>query len=260
MKITIFGCGNIGKALAERLSPHHTLFLYDRNHDKAEQIERNGFGHAVKKPKEALQQSDIVILAVKAQSFGDDTAVINGADHAKQMLLSLLPGIPISRLKKQFPNNIIVRMMPNLALAYGEGLIGLCAEEDVSKEERETCTSLCKPLGKTYWLPEAKIDAFTSLAGSGPAFAFAMIESMIDAGITMGFNSKDSTELVVQMLRGSLMMIEKSGKHPGELKWQVASPAGTTISGLNKFEEEAMRSGIIKTFIAAYERAKELSN
>jgi pyrroline-5-carboxylate reductase len=259
MKITIFGCGNIGKALAERLSPHHTLFLYDHNYSKIEELEKNGFGKAVKKPKEALQQSDIVILAIKAQGIGDDTAVINGTDNAKQILLSLLPGIPISRLKKQFPSNTIIRMMPNLALTYGEGLIGLCAEDDVTNEFRDLCTRLCKPLGKTYWLPESKIDAFTSLAGSGPAFIFAMMESMVDAGITMGFSAKDSTELVIQMLRGSVTMVEKSGKHPGELKWQVASPAGTTISGLNKFEEQAVRSGIIKTFIAAYERAKELS-
>jgi pyrroline-5-carboxylate reductase len=102
------------------------------------------------------------------------------------------------------------------------------------------------------------MDAFTSLASSGPAFIFIIVEAMVDAGIGMGFNAKDAQALVQQMMKGSLTLLEKTSKHPGELKWQVASPEGTTIAGLKKMEEEGVRAGIINTFFAAYERAKQL--
>jgi pyrroline-5-carboxylate reductase len=97
------------------------------------------------------------------------------------------------------------------------------------------------------------------LTGSGPAFFFVMIEAMIDAGIAMGFSAIDARDLIHQMLQGSLTLLEKTSKHPGELKWQITSPQGTTIAGLKKLEESALRGGIMNTFLAAYDRANQLS-
>jgi pyrroline-5-carboxylate reductase len=106
---------------------------------------------------------------------------------------------------------------------------------------------------------EDKINALTALTGSGPAFFFAMVEAMVDAGIAMGFTAHTAQDLIYQMLQGSLTLLEKTSKHPGELKWQIVSPQGTTIAGLKTLEELAIRGGVMNTFLSAYDRANKLS-
>lgn len=259
MKITIIGCGIMGSGLARRLSPHHGIFLYDALFEKTEQLEKEGHGVACRQLGEALQQSDIVILAVKPQVFDEAADLICNEPHKGQMLLSLLTGTLIATIKKKFPCYRVVRMMPNLPMIYGEGLIGLAVDHPLTVKERQQLVEISEPLGKIYWLNEKNINAFTSLAGSGPAFVLTMIESMVEAGIEMGFSAQDSQEIVMQMVKGSQALLDKSKKHPGELKWQIASPGGTTIAGLKRLEELAVRGGIINTFLEAYERAVELS-
>lgn len=258
MKITIIGCGNMGKAFAQRLSSDHTVFLYDRTYEKAEALQGEGYGTACRKLEDANLQADAIILAVKPNGLMDVANAFSYGPQPGQILISLLAGTPIARIKKNFPKHRIVRMMPNLALLYGEGLIGLAIDKPLSRLESERILDLCKPLGKVYWLDEAMMNAFTALASSGPAFVFAMMESMVDAGVKMGFSAQISEELVHQMIKGSLLLLEKSGKRPDELQQQIASPGGTTRAGLKTFEELRIREGIASTFLAALERANEM--
>ena len=259
MKITIIGCGNMGRALAKRLSEENQLFLYDHHIEHAESIERDGFGKAYKDIEDALNASEMIILAVKPQNLKQVTASFKDSLKENTMMVSLLAGTPITALKECFPSGNIIRMMPNLPLIYGEGVIGLSSDEKVKKEHKEHLTKIFEVLGKVYWIPEEKMDGLTALTGSGPAFFFTIVESMIDAGIAMGFTATDAEGLVYQMLQGSLVLLEKSAQHPGELRWQIASPQGTTIAGLRKLEELALRGGIINTFLAAYEHGRSHS-
>lgn len=259
MKMTIIGCGSMGQGLAQRLSTTNQLCLYDHHLEKAEILERNGHGKSYRDIKEALHHSEIVILAVKPQSLKEVVTLIGKELKKEQLVISLLAGTTIESLKRFFPGITIVRMMPNLALIYGEGVIGLSTDEKIVKKDKESLIKIGESLGKVYWLPEDKINALTALTGSGPAFFFVMIEAMIDAGIAMGFSAIDAQDLIQQMLQGSLTLLEKSSKHPGELKWQITSPRGTTVAGLKKLEELALRGGIMNTFLAAYDRANQLS-
>lgn len=259
MKIAILGCGHMGTALVKRLSQQHQLFLYDSHFEKSAHLENEGYGKACSFMKEALQNSEIIILAIKLQSLNEVADEINGHLTPSQTVISLLAGTPIASIKQYFPNNRLIRMMPNLPVEYGEGLIALASEGKIPKEESEPITEMCESLGLVYWIPESKIDAFTALASSGPAFMLAIIEAMVESGIGMGFHASDSRKIVLQMIKGTLLMLEKTSKHPGELKWQVSSPGGTTIAGLRTLEEQGVRSGIINTFLAAYRRAQEIS-
>lgn len=246
----------MGSAIAQRLSQANQLFLYDHNEEKVELLAHQGYGKVCKNIKEALPPSEMVILAIKPQGIKPLAGQIKDHLREDQVVVSLLAGTTIKSLKQYFPKVQIVRMMPNLALLHGEGVIALSSDESVDKS---ILTNILERLGKIYWLPEDKIDALTALAGSGPAFFFVIVEAMIDAGIAMGFSAKDAREIVYQMLKGSLTLLEQTSKHPGELKWQIASPQGTTIAGLKRLEELAIRGGIMNTFMAAYERAKTLS-
>ena len=260
MQIAIIGCGNMGTALARRLSQTHTLFLYDRHAERAQHLAREGHGTACGEMREALTSADVVILAVKPQNMQEAASSMGSDLRDNQILVSLLAGTPIAAFRHHFPVASIVRMMPNLALIHGEGVIALSSDENTNTASKEPLTQAFALLGKVHWLPEGKMDALTALASSGPAFFFVMVEAMIEAGIAMGFTAKEAQGLVYQMLRGSLTLLENTHKHPGELKWQIASPQGTTIAGLKRLEELALRGAILGTFLAAYERAAQLSS
>lgn len=258
MQITIIGCGNMGRALAQRLAERNQLYFYDRHPEKAEALALEGFGTACSDIQESVQSSSIIILAVKPQNLSEVAAPVAQALKEEQILVSLLAGITTEMLRRYFPNETVVRMMPNLALICGKGVIGLCSDRDVKDEA--VLTHLFGSLGKVHWLPETKIDALTALTASGPAFFLVMIEAMIDAGIAMGFTAQDSQGLVQQMVQGSLALMETTGLHPGALKWQIASPRGTTIAGLKKLEDLALRGSIMSAFLAAFEVANNMKN
>lgn len=253
MKISIIGCGTMGSGLAQQLVQKNQLFFYDRHSEKATALADKGFGHACRQMQEAVEAAQIVLLAIKPQNLKEAAGLIHLREN--QLLVSLLAGISLSQLSQHFPNARLMRMMPNLPMIHGQGVIGLSG----SIEEKAELTQTFEGLGKVIWLPEEKINALTSLTGSGPAFLCVLVEAMIDAGIAMGFNKNDSRDLVYQMLRGTLALLENSTSHPGEVKWQIASPQGTTIAGLKTLEELALRGGVMNTFIAAYERANTLA-
>lgn len=258
MKIGIIGCGTMGGGMAQRLSPEHSLFLYDRNHVKTKDLESKGYGKSSASLNELLSSVEMVILSVKPQSLGNISEEMRGKLFPHQLLVSLLAGTTTDQLKKLMDHHKVLAMMPNLALLYGESSIGLTSSDGFTDEDTQNILDLCRPLGKIYWLEEKKMNAFAALAGSGPAFIFSLIESMVQAGIEMGFTSKDSQEIACQMIKGSLALLEQ-GKEPlGELKWKITSPQGTTIAGLRSFEERGVRAGLIHTFLSTYERGKEI--
>lgn len=255
--MAIIGCGNMGSAFAQRLSSTHHLYFYDHNLDKAEKLEVKGYGKACHDAREAVSEAELIVLAVKPYNIKETANAIGKMLKKGQLVISLLSGTTLETLKGLFPKVHIVRMMPNLALIYGEGVIGLSADSDFPSKTKDEMTKTFGILGKTYWITEDKFNALTALTGSGPAFFFAMVEAMVDSGVAMGFTAPQAQELVYQMLQGSLTLLEKSSKHPAELKWQITSPRGTTIAGLKRLEEAAIRGGIMNTFLAAYDRANE---
>lgn len=259
VKIGIIGCGQMGSSFAKRLGAHHELFLYDRTWEKAQKLGAESGGAALKTASDLIKQVEIIIMAVKPQNLNEIAHEIKGSLTPDQLLVSMLAGVPNRQLKHHFGKVHLLRMMPNLAVKYEKGVIGLSEYEIMPKEMKKKIEHILSPFGAIYWLPEEKMDALTSLTGSGPAFAFAMIEAMVEAGITMGFSSSQSLQMILEMLKGSIKILEETGQHPAELKWQVCSPGGTTIAGLNQLEKQNVKYGIISTFIAAQDRAKEIS-
>lgn len=256
MKILVLGCGNMGAGLAVRLSSNNEIFLYDRNAEKVNLLVKDGYGSPCHNLPETLKAVDAVILAIKPKDLRE-TATLVGELDSHQILISVLAGTPVSLFKKYFSKCLLVRMMPNLATLYGEGLIGLTTDDHLPKKGIEAINRLCEPLGKVYWLDEVQMDAFTSLTSSGPAFLFSIFQAMVEAGKEMGF-TKNSDEMVLHMIKGSLVLMEKSGQSLTELKRKIASPGGVTEAGLKYFEEHSVRNRIINTFLAAREKAFQM--
>src|ERR1700722_2638266 len=258
--IGIIGCGHMGSSFAKRLGLNHSLILCDHAFEKAKITAQEVGGIAVKSCSDLAEQVKVILLAVKPQDIPSVAKEIGPRLTQSHLLISMLAGTSLKVLQNNFGNAAIIRIMPNLAITYGQGVIGLAKHESISQETKEKLESLFSSLGTLYWLPEEHIDALTALTASGPAFVFVLIEAMIDAAITMGFSSSDALPLVIQMMTGSLTMLNEKKKHPAELKWQITSPSGTTIEGLNQMENDRVRAGIIHAFLAAHNRAKNIPN
>lgn len=258
MKIAIIGYGNMGSGIAKQLACSHQISLYDRHPEKIQLGPSFSHMKLSQNLQEAISEAEIILLCIKPKDLNDLALELKAHIKTHQILVSVLAGISLKTLKEIWgAQYTIVRTMPNLAVQYGQGLIGCAESPEIHSALKQQLSLLFSPLGQILWLSEDKIDAFTSLAGSGPAFICTFIESMIDAGIAMGFSSTDATSIVIQTLKGTLSLLEESKKHPAELRWQISSPAGTTIAGQSALEKANVRSGIIDTFMAAYRRAKE---
>lgn len=242
MKICIIGAGTIGGGIAKRLEKVHTVNVQTKQNSKD--------------LKKRIKDSDVIILAVKPHALADLVKEM-GEVKGDKVIVSVLTGIDIRKLKGYFPDVSVVRMMPNLALTTGESVLGF-AEGNYSLKVKKMLEGIFGLLGKSYWIPETKFDGLTALTGSGPAFVLVMIEAMVEAGIGLGFSHKQSLELVMQMMEGTLSVL-KEGKHPAELKWQIATPGGTTIEGLKMLEDKGLRIAILEAFYAAAAKAKSMN-
>lgn len=251
MKIAIIGCGVMGTAFAKHLAREHSLLLCDRNHKKAAALAKELGGEAYDRFHEATSGSEVIILAVKPKDLPE--VAKHTTFSKKQLLVSLLAGTSLSVLKKYYPEATILRIMPNIALTCGQAVIGL-VDDHLSQEMKTKGEYLLKGLGLLAWVPESKIEALSALTGSGPAFAFVIIEAMIESGIAMGLTARESQNFVIQTIEGSLGLLKETGKHPAELRWEVASPGGTTIAGLREMEVMGVRAGVINTFLACYQK------
>lgn len=259
MKVCLIGCGKMGGGIVRRLASENELFLFDHSQEKAEKLADELNAKACKSAAEAISRAEVVLIAVKPQDLADLAKEAHREFYDKQLVVSCLAGVTTHMLETLFAEIPVLRIMPNLPVVYGEGIVGLVESDNLEQNFKDKACRLFSNLGDLHWVPESKIDAISSLTGSGPAFVSVMIESMIDAGVAMGIDSEQSRELVLQLISGTVTSLKESGKSPAQFKLEVASPGGTSIAGIVAMEQEGVRAGIINTFIATYNRNLELS-
>lgn len=257
-RIAIVGVGVMGGGLATALSHHHRISLYDKNYARASQLAEKLAVDASLELDDTIKEADFILLAVKPQDLSTVAKQLAGKIRSDQVLVSILGGIVCETLQTHFPNTLILRMMPNIACLHAEGVIAFADTGLFTAAEKKEFEEIFEPLGDIHWFPENKMNAVTSLAGSGPAFTFLIIEAIVDAGIALGLSAAQAKDIAIQMVLGAVTTLRETGKHPAELKWEVTSPGGCTIAGVKTFEENAVRSGIINTFLSIYENLQKV--
>ena len=148
--------------------------------------------------------------------------------------------------------------MPNTPAMVGEGMMGMCAGENVTAEEFAMVQKLCESFGKTERVTEQLMDVVTSVSGSAPAYVFMFIEAMADAAVADGMPRASAYKFAVQAVLGSAKMVLDTGKHPGELKDMVCSPGGTTIEAVRVLEEKGLRSAVIEAMKACTKKSRDM--
>jgi pyrroline-5-carboxylate reductase len=208
--------------------------------------------------QELVDQCDIIFIATKPQTIQPVCAELAGRLSDRQLVVSVAAGIEIAALAKGLGTTNIIRVMPNTPCLISKGAIGFSIGETVSQQQRDRVQRLLETVGMCCEVPETLLNVVTGLSGSGPAYVFEMIEALSDGAVRMGLPRQVATKLAAQTLYGAAAMVLETGAHPGALKDQVASPAGTTIAGLYALEKGALRGTLMSAVEAATRRSIEL--
>jgi pyrroline-5-carboxylate reductase len=209
----------------------------------------------------AIDAAEIVVVAVKPQIVPKVLSSITSQNpHAWQnkLVVSIAAGVTMKQLGDWTGADRIVRVMPNTPAMVGMWASAYCCAECVSTDDRAELVLLLDAIGISVEVPEYQLDAVTGLSGSGPAYVFTFIESLADGGVMAGLPRDTAMKLAIQTVRGAAELLLRSGEHPGVLKDAVASPAGTTIAGLARLEQNAFRSAAMEAVVAAAKRSEEL--
>lgn len=197
--------------------------------------------------KKAASEAEVLVLSVKPQYYAETIAQIKDCIREEQLVITIAPGKTLSWLEEQFGKPVkIVRTMPNTPALVGEGMTAACVNGYVTEEEKEYALKILSSFGKVEVVPEHLIDAVVAVSGSAPAYVFLFIEAMADAAVAEGMPRAQAYQFAAQAVYGSAKMVLETGKHPGELKDMVCSPAGTTIEAVAVLEERGLRSAVIE--------------
>ncbi len=266
MKVLIVGYGNMGKTYANsfissRFIKPEDIFVLVRSENSASiesPIPKANFFNG---PTIAISDFDIVILAVKPQDFEVMSQSLKGFLKENQIGFSVMAGITISKIASQLCCSKIVRSMPNIPTQIGMGMTVFSASADVDRKELFIIQNLINTTGKSVYVENEKlIDAATAISGSGPAYVFYFMQSMIKAAVELGFNESEAELLVNQTFMGTVAIQNSYSLSNQEWIAKVASKGGTTERALHVFENEALETTIIKAVKAANERALELGS
>lgn len=264
MKVGFIGCGNMATAMIGGI-------LKDGLYSKEEIIVSNLTEAGSKRSKEKLgvvttlsnrevvEKSKVIFLAVKPQFYEEVINEVKDLFTLEHLVISICPGKTLAWLEEKCGLPLrIVRMMPNTPAMVGAGMTGVTPNERVTEEDLAMVTAITNSFGKTEVVPERLMDAVNCTSGASPAYVFMFIEAMADAAVAQGMPRKQAYAFASQAVLGAAKMVQETGKHPGELKDMVCSPAGTTIQGVRILEKQGMRSAVFEALTACAEKGKKM--
>ncbi|MDO8588683.1 MAG: pyrroline-5-carboxylate reductase [Armatimonadota bacterium] len=264
-KLAVIGFGAMGRALTVGLIEHGVfgagdVVVTDVDAGKrAAAVDELGVREASSNT-EAVTGAETIVIAVKPQDTGSALADIERAITPAQLIVSIAAGISIQTIESHLPvGTPVVRVMPNTPSLVGAGAAAFSLGTNGRPEHAEKVSRMLSAVGLALEVPEKLLDAVTGLSGSGPAYVYLMIETLADAGVSVGLPRATANALAAQTVLGAAKMVIETGQHPASLRDAVASPGGTTIAGLTALERSGFRAAIINAVQAATKRSQELT-
>ncbi len=267
-KVCFLGGGNMASAMLAGLRRAHPAVVCHVIEPFAEARARLADSGAVlhESPNQAaVEGADAVVLAVKPQVLREACAALR-AHLRGELVVSIAAGTTLGSIgqwlqssEEATPYTRIVRTMPNTPALIGQGITGVYAPETLAAGDIEAALSLMRSCGEVVRVnDEAMIDAVTAVSGSGPAYVFHWIESMIAAAEGVGFNAADARTLVLATLKGATTLAAQSNEPPSVLRERVTSKGGTTAAALAVIGERGVQAALIDAVAAARDRGREL--
>ena len=212
---------------------------------------------------ELVEHSNVVVLAIKpnlVEAVLDELQRGGSVDPTRSLWISIAAGVRIAALESKLsPAARIVRAMPNTPALIRDGATALCGNASAAGEDLAAARSLFESVGLAWQAPaEELLDAVTGLSGSGPAYVFAFLEALIEAGVAVGLPRDAAAQLAEQTVYGAARLARESDHSAAELRQQVSSPGGTTVAGLERLEALDLAGTLREAVAAATRRAREL--
>ncbi|HTG45568.1 MAG TPA: pyrroline-5-carboxylate reductase [Verrucomicrobiae bacterium] len=206
-----------------------------------------------------VKAATVLILAVKPDQIGGVLREISPEITDAHLIISIAAGVTLAKMELELPPGTrVIRVMPNTPALVGASASAFAVGRSASSEDAQLAAKLFSAVGVALQVKESLLDAVTGLSGSGPAYAYMMIEALSDGGVAAGLPREVATKLAAQTLLGAAKMVLETGFHPGALKDMVTSPGGTTIEGIHQLEKGGLRACLMNAVRAASDKSKSL--
>lgn len=265
-KIGFIGCGNMGSAILGGLIKSgfvnaDEIIVSTKTESSSKRLKDEFNVLTTFDSKMVAREAKTVILAVKPNMYKQIVEEIEGELTEDKLIITIAAGITINNMEEWLGDDAkIIRTMPNTPAFVGEAMSAVCPNENVSKEELAYCIKMFESFGECVELEEKYFDGFVAVAGSSPAYVYMFIEAMADGAVKLGIPRAKAYKMAAQSVLGSAKMVLETGKHPGELKDAVCSPAGTTIEAVVELEKLGFRNSIIQAMNKCAEKSKNMHN
>lgn len=268
MRIGCVGCGNMGGAILAGLARNanlqnkadaYALCGYNRTASRMRPLEEAGVT-VMPSPLAVAENADIIVLAVKPYQMQEVVKELRPVLNENKVLVSVAAGISLHDLG-QWAHKLcpVVRCMPNTPALVGMGVFALCLEDPkLSHDCKQNILQMFGNLGQCVELPEEKFTSFSALIGAGPAYVFAMMQGLVQSGVTLGFTHAQSRQMVTALFAGSARMAEEDPSPLGQLRDNVCSPGGLTIAGVNVLDRAGLTGLLVDAVLAADARGAEM--
>lgn len=264
--IGFIGCGNMAKAMiggivTSKLYSKENVIVSNPSNPSLEYI-KDKFGVITTNDNlKVAKFSDILILSIKPNKYKTVIDTIKDLIKENTIIISIAAGISIKTIEEYFDKEVkIIRTMPNTPAMVGEGMSSLCSNKNVNEDEVTLVEDIFRAFGKVEVVDENLMDVVTGVSGSSPAFVYMFIEALADGAVLEGLPRDKAYKMAAQAVLGSAKMVLETGKHPGQLKDEVCSPAGTTIESVYSLEKNDFRGSIIEAVKVCVEKAKAMGN
>lgn len=259
MQIGIIGAGNMGSAIAKALIENKVvnkkeLIVSDTDENKLKNMDCK----TTLNNKKLIEEAEIIILAIKPQSFEIAGNELKGNLSGK-LIISIMAGISLKKLEKTLKTPHIIRSMPNTPALVSKGMTVFFASPSVTEHQKVLAKEIFRAFGKELEvMSEDLIDAATAISGSGPAYVFYLAENIEAGALNLGFSETEAKLLTAQTLLGASSLLVKTGEEAGTLRKKVTSPGGTTEAAMKMFKKGKLDKWIRKAIESTYNKAKEL--
>ena len=256
-KIAVIGAGIIGGAIADALSPYCQVMATRRSKEKLEEIKKKGI-ETTQDNVAAATWADVVVVAVKPKQIVPVLQEITSAIEDK-LVISFAAAISLDIMRRVAPRSRFIRAMTNIAAIVRKGYTVYAYGGEVLQKDIALAEAIFANLGEARAVDEQFLDVLTAMSGSGPAYIYTVVESMIYGALRMGLPRDLALQAAAHTAIGASHLLLASGKHPAELRDLVVTPGGVTIEGIYELEESRIRTAFMKAISAASVKAQQFS-
>lgn len=265
--IAFIGAGSMAEAMISGIVksgkiPLDQITVSNRNNnERLQQLEKAYGINGVTKENLNLDNIDMIVLAMKPKDAKTAFQSIRNSLQPQQLVLSVLAGITTSFIEDLSPSGQqVIRVMLNTSSMIGESATAISSGKHTSEQNITLSKELFECIGEVYVIPEEKMDIFTGIAGSGPAYFYYLTEHMEKEGIKGGLTEETTRQIIAQTMMGAAKMVTQQGETPTVLREKVTSPNGTTAAGLAALEMHGGGIAISEAIKQAANRSKEISS